>query len=177
MPYNVSALEIAKLYLDLLGGDWDKFYELARSLNVVGEIRKRLSKLSMGTRVLVLDSIALASKARYVLLDEPFESVDPARRSALLKEILSSRSTILMSTHTTWLLKFMESWTVYLIVGGRVYGPLKVGDLLSFRVSAEKSEDTVLEIDAGGRKVYVNRFTGHPLSELDTMDKLYEVTL
>lgn len=177
LPYNVSALEIARLYLDLLGGDWDRFYELAKSLNVVGELHKRLGKLSTGTRVLVLDSIALASRARYVLLDEPFESVDPARRSVLLKEILSSRSTILMSTHTTWLLKFMKSWTAYLIVSGRVYGPLKVDDLLSFKVSAERSGDTVLEVDTGGRKVYINRFTGHSLSELDTMDKLYEVML
>lgn len=177
LPYDVPALDVARLYLDLAGGDWDRFRELVESFGVAKELHKRLSRLSAGTKVLVLDSIALASNAKYVLLDEPFESVDPARRSAVLKEVLSSRSTVLMSTHTTWLLKFMEDWWTYLIVGGRVYGPLRVGELLSSRVSWERSEDVLLEVDTGRGKIYISRSSGRPLSDLDSMDKLYEVVM
>ncbi|MEM1873529.1 MAG: hypothetical protein QXS85_03830 [Acidilobaceae archaeon] len=96
--------------------------------------------------MLLFDSIALSSRARHVLLDEPFESVDPVRRSVLLREIVSYDGVVLLNTHTTWLLKHTGSWNVYLMVCGRVYGPLRVEELMSSKISRERSEDTLVEI-------------------------------
>ncbi|MEM1846048.1 MAG: hypothetical protein QW615_00060 [Desulfurococcaceae archaeon] len=51
-----------------------------------------------------LNALALAGKSKYILLDEPFESVDPARRVILLKKIVESSSIMILNTHLTWLL-------------------------------------------------------------------------
>ncbi|MEM1768844.1 MAG: hypothetical protein QXH77_05790, partial [Desulfurococcaceae archaeon] len=46
-----------------------------------------------------LNALALAGKSKYILLDEPFESVDPARRVILLKKIVESSSIMILNTH------------------------------------------------------------------------------
>jgi len=173
--YTSSSWELASLYLDLMNGDQDKFKDLARAFNIAGELVKKPHHLSAGTRVLFYDLLALSMNTKYVLLDEPFESVDPAKRSMLLKEILSVKSTIVLNTHTTWLIKHMNEWSVYLMIRGRLYGPVSTSELLSSKISQDAVSDAVLEIKLGEKTVYLSRSSGIPLSNLDSLDKLYEV--
>ncbi|MEM2008298.1 MAG: ATP-binding cassette domain-containing protein [Ignisphaera sp.] len=175
IQYVASAWELASLYLDLQGGDFGRFNDLVRFFNIARDLDKKPYKLSTGTQTLLYNLIALSTNARYVLLDEPFESVDPAKRVLLLKEIINYRGTVLLNTHTTWLLKQMSEWNVYLMVRGHVYGVISVNELVSSRISLSRGLDTLLELKLEDKSIYLNKVNGIPLSELDSLDKLYEV--
>jgi ABC-2 type transport system ATP-binding protein len=176
MLSRIPVKHIAKFYLDLVGGDYDYFEELAMRIGEERVLSKSFHELSAGLRTIVLDALALASKAKYVLLDEPFESLDPARRVAMLNEIVKSKSVKIMSTHTTWLLNSLGDWSVHLIVEGLVYGPLKPRELLDLKISRKPVEDAVLRFKfRSGGEVYLSKTTGTPISSVDSLDKLYEV--
>ncbi|MCC6010326.1 MAG: ATP-binding cassette domain-containing protein [Fervidicoccaceae archaeon] len=166
---------VASYYLDILEGDYEYFRDLVGRLGGAEVLEKRLHELSAGLRKIILNAIALATKAKYVLLDEPFENLDPARRVAMLKEILGVRGIKVMDTHATWLLKALPDWDTYLMVEGSVYGPLKPGELEELKVSREPVRDVRITIKLKTGDVYLSKLSGTPLTSLESLDKLYEV--
>lgn len=174
LPLSVKVKELVKLYLDIMGGDYDLFLRYMDLFKAQDALDKVFHQLSSGYRVIVMDSLALASKAKYTLLDEPFENLDPHRRTILLKEILSNQSTIVMNTHMTWMLKYVEDWSCYVVFAGKVYNVGCVKDLLSSKISATKTPDTILELRIDDKTIYLSKTTGMDISSLDTLDNLYE---
>lgn len=174
LPLSIKVKEMIKLYLDIMNGEYDLFVKLIDRFEARDALDKVFHELSSGYRVLVMNAFALASKARYILLDEPFENLDPYRRTIVLREILSHSSILIMNTHTTWMLKHVSNWDCYLVVGGRVYGIGSVENLLSSKISVEKTPDSILEIQVGNRAVYLSKTTGLDISSIDTLDNLYE---
>ena len=77
---------VASFYLDLTSGDFNYFKDLVSRLGSVEVLEKRYHELSAGLKKIVLNALAIATGARYILLDEPFENLDPARRVAVLRE-------------------------------------------------------------------------------------------
>jgi ABC-2 type transport system ATP-binding protein len=138
-------------------------------------LEKRYHELSAGLKKIVLNALAIATRARYILLDEPFENLDPARRVAVLREILNSTGVKVVDTHTTWLIKSLPEWGVYLMAEGLIYGPLKPRELEELRVSTSPVEDAVLRVKLKNGEVFLSKSTGTPLSSLELLDKLYEV--
>jgi ABC-2 type transport system ATP-binding protein len=120
---------VASFYLDLTSGDFDYFKDLVLRLGGVEVLEKRYHELSAGLKKIVLNALAIATRARYILLDEPFENLDPARRVAVLREILNSTGVKVVDTHATWLIKSLPEWDVYLMAEGLIYGPLKPREL------------------------------------------------
>lgn len=175
LPFNVPIRDIAKLYIESTGGDWTRFLELIEALKLTSELDKRFTRLSAGSKTLVLNSIAIATGSRYILLDEPFESVDPARRTTLLKEIVKVKGTVLLNTHTTWLLRFLSDWNAVLVVNGRTHGPIRVEDLVSSKITSLDVDDCILRVDVDERRICLSRSTGRPVSDMDSLDRLYEV--
>jgi ABC-2 type transport system ATP-binding protein len=176
MHTRLSIRELADLYLDILGGDFDYFMEIAYRMGAKDILDKKIHELSAGFRKIIYNAISLASKSKYILLDEPFENLDPARRVAMLKEILNSKSVNLINTHMTWMYEPFGKWEVYIMVEGRVYGPLEAARLKELRITKEKISDAILSIKlSSGVEIYLSESTGIPLSSLDTLDKLYEV--
>jgi len=166
---------VASFYLDLTSGDFNYFKDLVSRLGSVEVLEKRYHELSAGLKKIVLNTLAIATRARYILLDEPFENLDPARRVAVLREILDSPGVKVVDTHATWLIKSLPEWDVYLMVEGLIYGPLKPRELEELKVSTSPVEDAVLQIKLKVGEVYLSRSTGTPLSSLESLDKLYEV--
>jgi len=176
MHTRLSIRELADLYLDILGGDFDYFREIAYRMGAKDILDKKIRELSAGFRKIIYNAISLASKSKYILLDEPFENLDPARRVAMLKEILNSKSVNLINTHMTWMYEPFGRWEAYIMVEGRVYGPLEAARLKELRITKEKISDAMLSIKlSSGVEIYLSESTGIPLSSLDTLDKLYEV--
>jgi len=172
---RLSVKHIASYYLDVLGGDYEYFKDLASRLGGVEVLEKRLHELSAGLKKIVLNTLAIATRAKYILLDEPFENLDPARRVVMLKEIVSASGVKVMDTHATWLLRALPEWNTYLMAEGLVYGPLRPRELEELRVSREPVEDIVLTIKLKTGNIYLSKTTGTPLSSLESLDKLYEV--
>jgi len=168
--------DVAKFILELVEGDYERFIDIVARFAEGGVLKRNFAALSEGQKKIVLNALALASRAKYILLDEPFEGLDPARRVAMLNEIREASGVKIISTHVTWMLKNLPSWDLYLVVEGLVYGPLSVGYLGELKISDKPVEDAVLTIRLrSGSHVYLSKTVGTPLSSLDTLDKLYEV--
>ncbi|MCD6409710.1 MAG: ABC transporter ATP-binding protein, partial [Candidatus Verstraetearchaeota archaeon] len=76
---HLNAYDHLRLFMDLTNGDMDLALKILEDLGVdAGLLRKRKPwELSAGQKKAYSTAIALASRAKHVLLDEPFEQLDP----------------------------------------------------------------------------------------------------
>jgi len=171
-----SVESVVKFMLKLIDGDYEYFTDIIMRFTGRDILKKNFAELSEGQKKIVLNALALASRAKYIVLDEPFEGLDPAKRVAMLNEIQKANGVKIISTHVTWMLKNLPDWDLYLVVEGCVYGPLRVSELEELKISSKPVKDAVLTTKLkSGSQVYLSKTTGIPLSSLDTLDKLYEV--
>lgn len=98
-------------------------------VNMTSFARRQISQLSGGQQQRVFLARALAQGGRLLLLDEPLNGVDANTQEtigALLKDLRSQGSTILMATHD---LELAASWCDQLVMVNHsivAYGPPKV---------------------------------------------------
>jgi len=116
-------------------------------------------------------------KAKHVLLDEPFEELDPARKGRMVKHLNEYDGIILINTHETWLLKNLQDWEAHLMFEGIIYGPLAVKDLLKARISTTEEADALLQLRLQNKTVSIvrERHRGTLLTSLENLDKIYEI--
>ena len=174
---RVPLKDLARLYLGFGRGDLSRFLGLVEEFDVAGMLNKRLDELSSGQRSLACNFMALAMNAKYTLLDEPFENLDPARR-AKMAMIIKENESVIMNTHATWLLNKFSEWVSYLMFDGKVYGPITVSNLVDSSMVEGVSEKAVLTFRVGG-KVFslVEGAEGVKLTGIDSLDRLFEVAL
>jgi ABC-type multidrug transport system ATPase subunit len=174
---RVPVRDLAKLYIELGKGDFSRFLSMAEEFEASSALNKRLDELSAGQKRILCNLIALTMDAKYVLLDEPFENMDPARRVKMVKVLMERDGGIMMNTHATWLLDKFSSWHVHLMFHGRVYGPMKVDDLLKSRIVEGHREDAISFTIGEKSFSLVSGDDGLCLTEIDSLDRLFEVGL
>uniref|UniRef100_A0A7C3SLW7 ATP-binding cassette domain-containing protein n=1 Tax=Thermofilum pendens TaxID=2269 RepID=A0A7C3SLW7_THEPE len=174
----VKALELLHLFSDLAGVDSARALALLEELGVGGELlgKRRLWELSAGTRKAFTTALALAAGARNVLLDEPFEQLDPAKKVRLVNELRACSSVVVVNTHETWVLEVLPDWEVYLAFEGRLYGPVSAWRLENAVVVEGRSDDALLTVETrAGCFSIVEGGGGRTLTELLTLDRVYEL--
>ncbi len=177
--FRLSAYDHIKIFCDLTSGDLDLALSILEELGVDLSVLKgrKLWELSAGQRKAFATALALASKAKHVLLDEPFEQLDPVGKRILLRYINEHRGVIVLNTHETWLLKTLGDWEVSLMFEGKIYGPVKASLLLESRLVVGNVENAVLRFEICGRVFSLVRdHEGESLTELVTLDKVYYIS-
>lgn len=117
---------LLEVFEDLKGVDVNEFRRILSRFNISYEsiARKPVHGLSAGQSVIIRLALTLASRPRAIMIDEPFENVDPARRSVISSLLLEYGEEGLIVTHELDVLKSFGSMDAYLVIEGRVYGPL-----------------------------------------------------
>jgi ABC-type Mn2+/Zn2+ transport system ATPase subunit len=174
---RVPVRDLAKLYIELGKGDFSRFLSMVEEFEVFGVLNKRLDELSAGQKRILCNLIALAMDVKYVLLDEPFENMDPARRVKMAKILMNWDGGIIMNTHATWLLDKFSNWRAHLMFHGRMYGPIKVDDLLKAKIVEGRREDSISFTIGEKSFSLVSGDKGLCLTEIDSLDRLFEVGL
>jgi len=180
LVHFASAYHLAKLYLDLLKGDMDKFLEITSQFGLSEEFlrRRKMYKLSAGQQKIILNAIALATDAKVKLLDEPFEQLDPKRKDVLIEYLEMDKNVIILSTHETWLIKKLleTSWDVAFMFEGKIHGVLPLERLLNAYLYVGERDDSLLTIktSAGAFSIVLNP-PGKPLSDIFSLDYLYKL--
>ena len=178
--FHLSAYDHLRLFMDLTGGDLDLALKMLEDLGLGIELlRKRKPwELSAGQQKAFSTVIALASKAKHVLLDEPFEQLDPARKGKLIEYLRGYKRVLLLNTHETWLLSALRDWKTHLMFEGKMYGPLDARELVEANLVIGDVPDAILKFTVSG-KTYslVKAEVGEPLSKLITLDRIYELSL
>ncbi|RLE99887.1 MAG: ABC transporter [Thermoprotei archaeon] len=178
--FHLSAYDHLRLFADIMCGDLGLALNIAEDLGLSLELLRRRKpwELSAGQQKAFSTSLALASGAKHVLLDEPFEQLDPARKVRVVRHVEEYRGVLVLSTHETWVLNALSKWSVHFMIEGRVYGPLKAEELAHASLVRGEAEGAILRFKAaGGVYSLVPGACGEPLSKLVTLDRIYEVTL
>ncbi|NPA04864.1 MAG: ATP-binding cassette domain-containing protein [Crenarchaeota archaeon] len=167
--------DIAKLYTAICNGDYEWFVNMMDELGFGRILAARLHKMSAGERRMALNLLALSIKSKYVLLDEPFENLDPRSRARLMKLLLSNSGRLIINTHATWLLERLEGWKAYIMVSGKLYGPIEASKLPRLGLVKGRSSKAELVLEVDGSYVSLVQGAGMPISNIDSLDRLYEV--
>ena len=178
--FHLSAYDHIRFFIDLMNGEIDLAFNILEELGVERELLRRRKpwELSAGQFKAYTTAIALASKAKHILLDEPFEQLDPARKSKLIRYLNETKSIILLNTHETWLLNILKPWKVAFMFEGRLYGMLPASELLDARLISGKRDDAILSFEVSNRTYsIVKGEAGESLTKLTTLDKVYELVL
>ena len=137
---NLTGVENLKFFSSLAGFDYDN-EALTNFLSKAGlqsdAHHNRLGGYSKGMRQKVGIAIAIAKKAKVLLLDEPISGLDPKASnefSEILKELASEGTTIFMATHDIFRAKE---------VADRI-GIMKRGNLIS-EINADEISANELE--------------------------------
>lgn len=175
----IDAYSLLELYMEVLGGDMDYAVSLLEKLGLNRGLlrRRRLWELSAGQAKMVTTVAALASRARNILLDEPFEQLDPARKVRLLEHIAGQEGTMLVATHETWVLERLTSWNAYLVFEGRLWGPVRADRLVEASVVVGEAPDAILVVETGAGKLSIVPGGGVPITNLVSLDRIYEVLI
>ncbi|MEM1893510.1 MAG: hypothetical protein QXV95_07965 [Sulfolobales archaeon] len=163
-----------------MGGKLDYALQILEDLGVSTEIlrRRKTWELSAGQRKAFATALALASGAKHVLLDEPFEQLDPAKKSITLRRIAEHSGTLVLNTHETWLINSMWDWKVHFIFEGRVYGPVEARELVGASLVPGDVENALLRFETSrGIFSILPDAGGQPLTNLVTLDRIYELAL
>ncbi len=139
--------------------------------------KRKLGELSQGQTKIVCTALALAMKAKHVLLDEPFEELDPAKKGRMVKHLNQYDGVIIVNTHETWLLKNLQNWEVFFMFEGLIYGPLLVEELLKAKISMADEPDSLLRLKLMDKTVSLVRGEGRGtlLTSLENLDRIYEL--
>jgi len=174
-----NVYDIIRLYTDLSDGDPELAFGIIQDFGIDLEFikKRKLGELSSGQTKIICTALALAMKAKHVLLDEPFEELDPAKKGKMVKHLNQYDGVILVNTHETWLLKSLRDWEVFFMFEGVLYGPLLVEDLLKAEISLAEEPDTLLRLKVSDKTVSIIRGKGKGtlLASLENLDKIYQL--
>ena len=170
--------DIVYLYEEIKNLDRKTFEGFLREVNLYDQvIDKPLYKLSSGQSLLTRTALALASHPKIALLDEPFENLDPARRLTVVKWIKEYMKEGFITTHELDLLKEFKDWSAYILLNGKLHGPIIVEDLLEASVVEGETSNALVTVETpGGKKIsLVKGQNGAKLSVLGSIDRIYTV--
>ncbi len=140
---NIPARELISLYAELYHSDKHVFLELIDEFDLSHILHKKMHAMSTGEQKMFCNIMAIGSGAKTILLDEPFESIDQARKMKLLEKLLDFQGEILLNTHEFLSVKRLSGWSLYFILNGNLYGKFSTEDLQRLYFSSGKREDAI----------------------------------
>ncbi|MEO0103610.1 MAG: ATP-binding cassette domain-containing protein [candidate division WOR-3 bacterium] len=177
--FSINLRDLFDLYIHLKGGDLEYAKTLLENLGLKNVWKKKLHQLSAGQQILVCNILAIASNPELLILDEPFENVDPARREKILNLILNYKGTVLLITHQLSVLGYFPNYSLYFIFEGKLYGPLQpLEKILETYIHLKDLENPLLVIEVGGKKIYLSDKVGdYKLKDFIDITRIYEILI
>lgn len=99
---RLTVYDNLKLFCKLYDVSLDQIDYMLKEVNLAGEEKKTVSKLSKGMKQRILLAKALIHKPELVFLDEPTSALDPGNRAQIhrsLKKLNEAGTTIFLTTH------------------------------------------------------------------------------
>jgi ABC-2 type transport system ATP-binding protein len=177
---SIKVSDLIRLYADLTSGDQAFAHQILVGLGISETLLKckKLHELSAGQIKAVCTAIALSTHAKHVLLDEPFEQLDPARKNRLIEHLIGYDGIIILNTHETWLIRNLADWKAFFMFEGALYGPVLVEELLKAKFSLREEAKAIIKLMVSGKTVsLVKGGRGKPILSLESLDKIYELAL
>lgn len=172
MAITLSGL--LEIFEDLKGVDVNEFRNILSRFNISYDsiAKKPIFALSAGQSAIVRLALTLSSRPKVIIIDEPFENVDPARRSVISSLLLEYGEEGLIVTHELDTLMTFRDMDAYLMIEGRAYGPMKVGKLLNSGI-VEGEVKGALTVRINGKPYSIVEGQGIRFLEMGSLNRLY----
>ncbi|QXJ32334.1 hypothetical protein J5U21_01985 [Saccharolobus shibatae] len=171
--------DIVYLFEEIKDLDADMFNILLKEARIFEQvINKPLYKLSAGQSSIVRLALTLSTNPKIALVDEPFENLDPARRVLIAKWLKEYFNEGIVTTHELDLLREFKDWDSFILINGKIYGPVSVADLIEANVVEGKVENAILtiELQEGKTLSFIkNAQIGAKLTHIGSIDRIYGV--
>jgi ABC-type multidrug transport system ATPase subunit len=179
IPGDLKVNEYIKYHLNLKGIDPESGIKLLEYFNLLGIIKKKISKLSSGQKRMLNNIVSLASDSRITVMDEPVSDVDPGRIKLLIDLINSKNQAFIITSHDLSLIKRIERSTLSIMINGKLYGKIAPGkNIFSMYISHVKPHNESIKIINDGKSSYLTSESTEncrSIEELDDLLYLYEV--
>lgn len=126
---TVSVDRLVSIWAGLKGGTEQQIRRWIDDFGLTNALRRPLFRLSTGQSKLMGNLLALAFAPRLVLLDEPFDNVDFARRRRCIELLQQTDAAVVLTTHELDLLPSFPTWGLYFMFEGQLVGRFRAGDI------------------------------------------------
>ena len=171
LPLNVKDMVFA--YSELKNFDRNiVFWHLNKfDLNRILDLKPW--NLSTGEQKILYSVMAIIRNDSLVILDEPFENIDFERKELLFSIFNVASSEIILSTHDSSMLELMKGWRLFLLLSGRLIGPLDPTKFQRYYFNSSYRDESVIEWNAGNRDFSISIDEGDvPLTNIEKVGSL-----
>jgi ABC-type multidrug transport system ATPase subunit len=139
------------------------------------DLNKKYYSLSAGQKALFHTILALSNDPKQVLIDEPFENVDYAKRKLVASWLKEYGREGLIVTHELDLLDlFSPNTPLYLIFEGKLFGPIKLNDFLESNIVEGDDPSALVKIEISNKLFsIIKENKGQKIKNFGIIDKLY----
>ncbi|AAL80129.1 ABC transporter ATP-binding protein [Thermococcus litoralis DSM 5473] len=183
LVYSIKVSELIDLYCDLKEIPSQQILNFIKEMKLEHILEKKFYNLSSGEKKCLTNLLAFFTDSKLILLDEPFEGLDPWRTNKTVEILNSLKSSIIMTTHRLDILSKFSTFKVYFLFNGHLYGPIRsASDLVNCYVTfsdiEEGESDIVLRIQGDKKNVILTRRPiGQKISDYASIDEIYRVML
>jgi len=172
---DLTINDVIYVYEEIKGIDKELVIGMLDKMGLRSILKKRIYELSTGQSVIFRDVLTLASGAKIILLDEPFENVDLGKRKLLAEWIKEYGKEGIIVTHEIDMVSYFKDLSTYLIFEGKIYGPIIAKDFLeSSIIEGSATDNSLLTFEVAGRKFSLVRGNvGRRVENLTSLDRLY----
>jgi ABC-type Mn2+/Zn2+ transport system ATPase subunit len=129
----------------------DIFEKMMMEVNINPFNRNPFS-LSMGEKTIVFTALALCSEPNTIMIDEPIENLDKNKKTIITNWLKKYGKEGFIVTHELEMLKSFKEWDMYLMIEGKLYGPITVNQFLSSKLIDGNHDESILEMEISGKK-------------------------
>lgn len=169
---GVKLKDIIYVYEELKNLNSTLAREMLRDVGLI-DLNKKIYELSSGQQILFRTCLALASKPKILLLDEPFENVDVVKRKTVAEWIMEFGKEGIIVTHEIDMARLFKTWKASLILEGKLYKPIEIREFLLLSLQKGVTPNAALVIEAGGNKFSLVKGEGYKLENMSVIDKIY----
>lgn len=170
-----SAAELIKVFAELKGVNPSDYLSLVDYFGLQEVLDRRVHEMSSGQAKMFGNIMALGSKPKLLLLDEPFENVDQSRRAKMANTLTGFGEEVVMVTHEFDLLRKFQDWKLYFMIEGTLYGAFSVADLDELYISRGEKPGSILTVNTSFGTLSITRGQGDvALKSATSINRLIE---
>lgn len=171
LPLNVA--DIISAYSELKNFESSAVIAELKKFNLTRILHQKPWKLSTGEQKILFSLIAMSGRNNLVILDEPFENIDFERKELFFSIVNGSSSNIILSTHDTGILGMMEGWQMFLLIAGKLIGPLDPTNSERYYFNFSDHDNPIIKGKVGNRNFSVTLDDGEiPLTKIENVSSL-----
>jgi ABC-type multidrug transport system ATPase subunit len=167
--------DLIRIYSDLKGGDSAGPEDIVYKFGLETILDKKIHQISSGEQKMIGNIMSLSFNPSLILMDEPFDNVDQARRLKLLDMVEKTDAEMIINTHEFDLLNRLQGWGLYFIIEGKVFGKFQVSQLKNLYISRGELSQSLAVMDTSFGKFSITENSGTvPITSARNLNSLFD---